>query len=826
MQEKKTVILEDVNALYRVIDLIEEFYEKIPINKRKFNSNRFRKKIKDLHQHFDNDTSENAKSFLKILNQLHAKLQKDIIPELYHIFGGHGGIIINDIGFCEFDSPIFALNSLIYKMELAKAFEMPFNLEVAISCYKWLNINHPNEFAKFKTLYEEGRFEIINPSFSQPYNLIIGEESNIKQFEHGLKILKELGFECNMYYASESSLHPQMPQILKEFGIDFCSLRTRLLGMNPTTPSGHIIWKGLDDTPIQAITDQAGVFNGESWHGRYFIELPHLMFQATSRPFVKHLIFSSIEDFVMSLPYNEEVWRVSKFTNLFGKFVTCSELFRSINFDGEFSFNRDSFYLGDIALTQSELFLNNKKCENLLLTLERLNCVLNYHQKTFRDDLIDELWKKFLTTQAHDNYVVPFIRNGDYSEVQLSSEEYRNLKLNKDKTPISKLSIRIQKEIQKICNDIITEDLQKLASQYQHQNDDSLHFFIFNPASYQMNDIVKIYCPQKLDDDVYLEGEKGEIVRIKQENTNVKFIANVAPLGYKIYTLKRKKNEDNFKDSFFKYKISLSKDNHSIEIKYNQKPFCSIEFNSEFNYELKQGVYRKNFIEESFVINGLINNKNFFIEITQSVESEKLRFKLDTILIKEIIIKPKINIARSYLNYPFGIEETKRKTFQSLDFVWLMGEDQGLIYIQSNAQKFIMDRKTFTIHNRISNGTFEFTLSSTKNDPLAKAYEFTERYFNKLYGVEIKGINPDLKKSDSYLLPSYPFRITNLWSRSSKSYVRITNPSKEKYKLILKGILVKNSIREITLNNNIKRENTSKDFLVNPWKIKTYRLYG
>lgn len=824
MQERISINLEDINALHKIIDLIEEYFEKIPIKKRKFDSNRFKEKIQDLLHKNKHDNFENTKQFIKILKQLRTKIKKDIIPEIYYIFGGHGGIIINDIGYCEFDSPIFALKSLINKMELAVISEMPFNIEVSISCFKWLNNNHPNEFAKFKALYKDGNFEIINPSFSQPYSLIIREESNIKQFEYGLKTLKELGLDCNLYYASESSLHPQIPQILKGFGIEFCSLRARLLGMNPTTPSGHIIWKGLDNTPIQTITDQAGVFNGESWHGQFFRELPHLMFQAVSRPFVNYLIFSSIEDFVMPLPYNEEVWRISRFSNLFGKFVSCSELFSSIDIDGEFNFTRDYFYIGDKALTQSELFLNNKKCENLLLTVERLNCILNFYQQTNRDAFIDELWENFLMTQAHDNYVVPNIRNGDYSEVQLSSEEYSNLKLNSNKTPISKLSISMQKEIQKRCNDIIINDLQILASHYQQLNEDSLHFFIFNPAPYEVKDIVKINATQKLGDDVYLEGEKGEIVQFKQENSQIIFVANIMPLGYKIYSLKSKKNEANFRNSDFNYEINLSKDNQSIEINFKQEPFCSLQFKSEFYYELNQILHSKDFIEESFVINGFVNKKNFYLEITQSIESEILKFKLDSILMNEIIISPKMKISRSYLNYPFGIEETKRNSFQSLDFVWLMGEEQGLIYIQSNAQKFTLERKSFTLHNRISGGTFEFALSSTKNEPLAKAYELVDKYFNKLYGIVIKGINPEEKKSATYLLPSFPFRITNLWSRSSKSYVRLLNPSNGKSKLNLTGIIMKNPIKSLTLDNKIKQKEVKKDYFINPWKIETFEL--
>ncbi|GAH07619.1 unnamed protein product, partial [marine sediment metagenome] len=158
----------------------------------------------------------------------------------YYIFGGHGGVIINNIGFCEFDSPEFAMKRLIERMKLAIKTRMPYNIEVALCCFEWLKNQYPNKISEFIKRFKQGRFEIINPSYSQPYNLIIGEESNIKQFEYGLKVLNELGLDCRIYYCSEVSLHPQIPQILKGFNIDFCSLRTRLLGTCPSTNSGKI----------------------------------------------------------------------------------------------------------------------------------------------------------------------------------------------------------------------------------------------------------------------------------------------------------------------------------------------------------------------------------------------------------------------------------------------------------------------------------------------------------------------------------------------------------------------------------------------------------
>jgi len=373
---------EDIRALDAIIDLVEEFVEKNIIRKKKANFKKIREKFNNLK---NTEEEKQLKLFQNILTKLFSIIKRDVLPNTYFIIGGHGGIIINDIGFCEFDSPSLAIEDLLKKMQLAIETNMPYNIEIATSCLEWLDKNYPNKIKEFLSIFKRGRFEIINPSYSQPYNLLIGPESNIKQFEYGLNILKRLGLSSNIFYCSESSIHPQIPQILKGFGLKYGSLRTRIFGVNPTSNSAYINWIGLDNTTIDSMIDQSGLFNGEYWHGTFFKELPNLLFQAVARPFMEYIIYSNLEDFRNPQSYQKEIWRVSKYSEIFGKFLLCSEFFKIIKKDGEYKYQRDEFLLGDFLFKVPELYLQNKNSEIILLSAEIINYILGIFENNTND---------------------------------------------------------------------------------------------------------------------------------------------------------------------------------------------------------------------------------------------------------------------------------------------------------------------------------------------------------------------------------------------------------------------------------------------------------
>jgi len=129
--EKKSLSIneEDILALDKIIELVRDFSEKNPIKKVKFNFNKIKDKVSKL-KHEENGKKYNI--FKKIIKRIELIIWKEIFPKVYYIVGGHGGVIIDNTGFCEFDSPEFALKRLIEKMNLAIETKMPYNIEVDV----------------------------------------------------------------------------------------------------------------------------------------------------------------------------------------------------------------------------------------------------------------------------------------------------------------------------------------------------------------------------------------------------------------------------------------------------------------------------------------------------------------------------------------------------------------------------------------------------------------------------------------------------------------------------------------------------------------------
>ena len=780
---------EDILALKKVIYLIKEFSEKNLIRKKQINFSKLLDKVTSLKAQNDRETKE--RTFSRVLQKLKVIVQKDLRIPLFFLFGAHGGVIIEDSGFCEFDSPEYALATLIKRMELAIKTNMPYNLEIAICCLEWLKNHSSTSFSRFLKLFNEGRFEIINPSYAQPYNLIISAEANIKHFDFGLKILRELNLPCDIYYCSESSLHPQIPQILKGFNIKHGSLRTRLLGVNPTSNSAVISWVGLDNTSIDTLVDQSGIFNGEFWHGTFFRELPNLLFQAVGRPFMEYILYSCIEDFVNEIPLKEEVWRISDYSEIFGKFLLCSDVFQTISKEGEYKYSRDHFLIGDYALLTSELLLENKNAEIALISAEFMNVILGSFNENPSDSIFEKLWQKLLLAQAHDSFVVPFIKTGDYSRAQLSNEEFEKLHLPEGSISISDLSIQVLLEIQTKCKDFIENIFKQMTKNAENSKE---HALIFNPTPYTRRDVVEI------------------------EGIKKKFISEVPGYGCARMFLDEIKNQ---KPSFL-FDVSILPDLKTIQIKFKGEIAYEIHFNSNIPYTLEVSQKLNNNIEETIEIRGDKENKNFMLHITQYNDINRLEFILDSNSLSEIVILPKVQIEAAFINYPFGIEKTKRTKIQSLDFLWLKGPQQGLIYIQKNMQKFLINQESFQISNLIlGKGRYEFCISMMENQsPLFYVYT----YYHKLIGHLFNKITDLTSIRTSFLSLNPPVSTTNLWNREGNTFLRLFNPSDEKIYVELKGDLLKNQLTEISFNCEEITSLNENIIEMEPWKIKTFKL--
>ncbi len=835
MNSKKMAIdQKDIKALSKVIKLVRKFIDKNIIYRDRINFKKIERRFNELVENANEKLK--LKLFFRILKDLKKIIQGEVKSEIYYLIGGHGGVIIDDIGFCEFDSPLYAIEKLFNKMQLAIKNNISYNLEISICVFEWVQKNYPNKFFQFLNLYHKGKFEIINPTYSQPYNLIIGPESNIKQFEYGINFLDKFGINPTIYYCSENSLHPQIPQLLRRFNIKYGSLKTRLLGSTPTAGDPKICWIGLDGTSIDSVIDLSGLFNGEYWHGTFYKELPSLLFQAVAKPFMNKIVYSSLEDFIIEQPLMEEIWQISQFSNIFGNFELFSEFMETTDVNGEFKYSRDNFQLGDYIFLPSNLFLHNKISETNILTAEILYSIVADFGNEEHDEFFDKLWRNLLLTQNHDSYAVPFIRHGDYCESQLPKEEFNKIELKKEKIKISELCVEKHKEIQQESKNFIKRALntllKKLASKeslLKKNPEKKPSIFVFNPTPYQREDIIEIPIEDyeiKSDTDLVLV-HKNRRVKYLIEDEKLKMIDEIPGFGYKTYTIQQKdKLDKNLINSNFFYEIALSNDQQAIEIYYKGEKFYSLKFKLDGNYQLKITKKSLNQIQEEFYVVGSNNKLDFKLKIIRYNKINRVEFFLESGSLKELLLIPEIKVQKFFIDYPFGIEETKRTKIQALNFLWLKGPNNGIIFIVKNSQKFIINHKESIMRNILlmKEGNYEFAISITNQKIDKHPLFYVNSYNFRLQGIASHHKVKDLSGAFLSLECQDYICVINWWRRRSEVYLRLFNPNNREHTVILRGKKVKDTIKELNFRYNIISKTKANIIKIKPWEIKTIQL--
>jgi hypothetical protein len=152
--------------------------------------------------------------------------------------------------------------------------------------YEWsaleleqLRVDAPEVVEEMCGMAAAGRVAFYNGTYAQPHLQVLGSESNLRQFEYGLRLLRDTCRQPILVYAhQEASVHDQLPQLLRAFGIkygvvpDFVTTLAWLEGGEIVVAHGHgprfvqgqelANWRGLDGTEIPLYLHQH-IFRGE-----------------------------------------------------------------------------------------------------------------------------------------------------------------------------------------------------------------------------------------------------------------------------------------------------------------------------------------------------------------------------------------------------------------------------------------------------------------------------------------------------------------------------------------------------------------------------------
>lgn len=125
---------------------------------------------------------------------------------------------------------------------------------------------YPRLAARIRKAVKRGRLGMVNGTYSQPHLQTLSLEASVRQFEVGLRSIRDhFGYKVQTYAMQEPGYTDQTPQILKAFGYRFMHRGCFVTAMKTVTggqvncQTAFCRWQGLDGTQIPLIHWESGV---------------------------------------------------------------------------------------------------------------------------------------------------------------------------------------------------------------------------------------------------------------------------------------------------------------------------------------------------------------------------------------------------------------------------------------------------------------------------------------------------------------------------------------------------------------------------------------
>ncbi|MEX6691034.1 glycosyl hydrolase [Danxiaibacter flavus] len=324
----------------------------------------------------------------------------------YFVDGFHGGIYGH--------YPLWVTKFMTDTLQHYKDWKI--NLEIEPETWDTVALKDPSNYAVFQKLLDnsENPVEYVNPAYGQSYLYNISAESIIRQFQYGMRKLKEHfpGITFTTYSTEEPCFTSALPQILKSLGFKYASLK------NPNTCWGGYVrayggeslnWIGPDGTSILTVPRYASeeLQKKSTWQTTAW---------NNSHAYINASIQQGITDPV-GMCLQDAGWKngrwLGKNTSA-ARYTTWRDYFNLI----EKKQNVEDWRLSQediqVSLVWGSQVLQRiaqqvRQAENKITMAEKaaalakLYANVPYPQKEF-----DEAWRTLMLAQHHDCWIVPY----------------------------------------------------------------------------------------------------------------------------------------------------------------------------------------------------------------------------------------------------------------------------------------------------------------------------------------------------------------------------------------------------------------------------------
>lgn len=560
----------------------------------------------------------------------------------------------------------------------------------------------PEDIDRIKELVKNKRL-FIGPWWSQTDQMVISQESILRNLLYGTRYAQNLGGYFNIAYAPDIFGHSgNMPQIYKEFGLNkFLFWR----GVsNNTLSNTEFVWEGYDGTRMIAKQIREGYYNCGNLAEKEenILEFLNLkMSDLESKTITDTLYFANGFD---QAPIRKNLPEIIKKYNDVDKdreykISTVPEYFDDLEKDlknkklkilkGELTEAKHSRIHKSIYSNRADLKQMNNKNENMLINvLEPLMCLCHHLGNRYPKKEIDKIWKMLFENSAHDSI-------GQCNSDTTNDDIYYRHKIINDYI-INLLDINLRQISSKILTDkefhfvafnpypeirnvtfefnaYIPHDKFKL----KDFNGNELKYIILemeDQTEYVLNQYIKLdpYKEYKLPDKVYYA---RVLVNLKE----------IEALGYKSFYI----DLDEPKEELNKYKLTNENfiENKKYRIKFNSSNNSIDIFDKENNKEYKNQLIFEENGDDGDSYNYSPPRKDKIIKSSEA--------KLISKTVEKSIISEKMTVNLLYL-LPYDLverSENKCTREYKMSYTVELREDDSIIRISTEFNNVVLSHR-------------------------------------------------------------------------------------------------------------------------------------
>lgn len=739
----------DFHSLGLGIYLIEQLAEKLG---KKIDATQISKLAIESAQELINGNIELSSNILKTAFKILYDIRRNLAPlEIFLIESPHNGVLYDDIGFSEFGFPEWSAQFLNDLISLVEKRNYKFNYECEARSILHSATRLPKTTEKLKKLWSEEKVELVNGTYAQPYPLLYSLESNLRQFEYGLEIFKNVfGKKPEVYQQQEFGFTPQTPQILVKMGMKYAVHRCFLQGDTPIMKPGLFRWKSHDGSRVIALSSDR--IKTELTGNNFFIEWPDFVSKALEMN-LEQAVFTNFSDFGSNPYFREECARIAYYAPVLGEYLTFSEIFKRLrDFNSEKTTRMDEYFIKPFPLEGPEGYPNERagshmkvlqntfRCEHLLLSAEAINAFTNVFYNESSEELGDS-FKKLMGYESHcvygvgnsrsytllSHYTIPY--EGQITELTYEDRGGADLldAENHAKTVTeNKMSI--------IANSITK----------QSTNKEIVTGVIFNPLPYSYTKVIEI--PYKRNEGIIVKNSLGQILPIQRGGDKLLFQIELPPLGIESFSTSK---EDIYGGIGYTSKVKTSYSSSSILIE-NENLIVEIDkstgcvrqiYAKDQNYALlkgkgidftvgsssdaktipieikvlEEGPIRAKVITKGILLKSEMIAGGFHMIVSLEADSKLVTFELHFDALKPIIGVPWLEtlrvrfntnldnpkVYRAYLNV---VEKTEKNLYNSPYFTMLSDKEKRICFLNDGPQFYIL-----------GNNSLEFVLTGEQD---------------------------------------------------------------------------------------------------------------